>query len=344
AAVSQLTPAELRDAASEPVPAPDPDAPAPVLILTTGTTGAPKGARHDWRRLLAGVHVPAGVDAPRWLLACNLNQFAGIQVLLHALASAGSLVVPASRRPADVAAAIAEHGVTHASGTPTFWRLLSRELDPQSAAQLPLAQITLGGEAASDQLLSALRELFPQARISHVYAGTEVGSVVSVSDGRAGLPVSLLEGDGSAHASFKIVDGELHVRSDVGMLGYQAGADDAAGWRATGDQVEVRDGRIQFVGRSSEIINVGGAKVHPLPVEQLIGSVPGVQIAAVYGRPSPITGQIVSADVVAAPGHDVQALEAEIRQACEALPAAGRPRRIRFVDQVQTRGHKVVRQ
>src|SRR5207302_1178764 len=77
--------------------------------------------------------------------------------------------------------------------------------------------------------------------------------------------------------------------------------DDESEWRPTGDLVEIRDDRIHFVGRKTEIINVGGAKVHPLPVEEAVCSVPGVQLAAVYGRPNAVTGPIVAVDLVPAP-------------------------------------------
>jgi acyl-coenzyme A synthetase/AMP-(fatty) acid ligase len=127
------------------------------------------------------------------------------------------------------------------------------------------------------------------------------------------------------------------------MVGYHQGTDDDSDWRPTGDLVEVRDGRIHFVGRKTEIINVGGAKVHPLPVEELVCSVDGVELAAVYGRPNAVTGQIVAVDVVAAPGADTDALAARIREACQALPAAGRPRRIRFVEELEIKGNKLMR-
>jgi acyl-CoA synthetase (AMP-forming)/AMP-acid ligase II len=337
-----LTLAELESA--QPGPAPDSPAPAaPVLILTTGTTGEQKGARHDWSRLARAVRRPDDQAGTRWLLAYNLNQFAGIQILLHVVASGATLVAPPSRRAEDVISTIAEHRVTHASATPTFWRLVVARLDPRTAAELPLEQITLGGEAAPDGLIEKLAALFPRARISHVYAGTEFGSAVSVRDGRSGLPLSVLDRDDSADVRFRIVDGELEIASRVGMIGYHRGADDEAEWRPTGDLVEVRSDRIHFVGRTSEIINVGGAKIHPLPVEELACSVEGVQLAAVYGRPNPITGQIVAMDVVAAPGVDTDELAARLRTACQALPAAGRPRRIRFVDELEIKGNKLIR-
>jgi acyl-CoA synthetase (AMP-forming)/AMP-acid ligase II len=316
---------------------------APVLILTTGTTGEQKGARHDWSRLLRAVRRPDERPGRRWLLAYNLGQFAGIQILLHVLASGATLVAPASRRADDVIDAISRHGVTHVSGTPTFWRLIVGRLDAAAASELGLEQITLGGEAAPEGLIERIRALFPQARISHVYAGTEFGSAVSVRDGRSGLPLSVLDRGEEAEVQLRIVDGELQIRSRVGMLGYHRGADDHGEWRPTGDLVEVRGDRIQFVGRTSEIINVGGAKVHPLPVEELVCSLPGVQLAAVYGRPNAVTGQIVAVDVVPVRGCDPRELESRIRDACQALPAAGRPRRIRIVAELETRGSKLLR-
>jgi acyl-CoA synthetase (AMP-forming)/AMP-acid ligase II len=316
---------------------------APVLILTTGTTGDPKGARHEWHRLAGAVRAPDEQSGTRWLLAYNPNQFAGLQVLLHVMVSRATAVVPETRRPEDVLATLREHGVTHVSATPTFWRLLVGRLDAGSAGELSLRQITLGGEASPGSLLARLRELFPDARISHVYAGTEFGSAVSIRDGLPGMPLSVLERSEDAPAQLKIVDGELHMRSRVGMLGYHADGDSADEWRATGDLVEVRDGRIHFVGRTSEIINVGGAKIHPLPIEEIACAVPGVENAAAYGKANPITGQIVVLDVVAAPGADAAALPNLIRTACEALPAAGRPRLIRVVPELKVRGTKLVR-
>ncbi len=316
----------------------------PVMILTTGTTGEPKGARHDWRMLLRAVRHPDAMPGTRWLLSYNLNQFAGLQVMLHALASRATLVQARSRQPEDVIAAIREHDVTHVSATPTFWRLLAGRVDYATARRLPLRQITLGGEAAPESVIARLRSLFPAAQISHVYAGTEFGSVVSVRDGRSGLPLSVLYRPHTADVQLRIVNGELQIRSRVGMLGYHGAGDDAGRWRPTGDLVAVHDGRIHFVGRTSEIINVGGAKVHPLPVEELLCTVEGVQLAAVYGRSNPVTGQIVAADIVPTPGTEVTALEERLRKASESLPPAARPRRFRFVPELSLRESKLMRE
>jgi acyl-CoA synthetase (AMP-forming)/AMP-acid ligase II len=325
---------------------PTPSAPAadPVLILTSGTTGRPKGTRHHWSLLLAAAHPENQVSPPRrWLLAYNLNQYAGIQVLLHALGSADTLVLPASPQPRHAVAAMRAHAVTHVSATPTFWRFALHLLDRPDESLPALEQVTLGGEAVGDELLAGLRRLFPAAQLSQVYASSEFGSSVSVTDGRAGLPLSVLERPDTAPVRFRIVDGELQARSAIGMRGYYAGEDRDAGWHPTGDLVEVDEDRIRFVGRTTEVINVGGVKVHPLPIESVVATVPGVVAAAVFGHPNPVTGRIVAVDVVAAEGSDPDALKAAIREATGSLPPAQRPRRIRIVSQLDISNSKVRR-
>ncbi len=315
---------------------------AAVLILTTGTSGTPKGVRHDWSRLLGAVRRDPAQEGTRWLLAYNLNQFAGYQVLLHALVHAATIVVPQTSQARDALAALRAEGVTHASATPTFWRLLVGDQDPVSTADLRLQQITMGGEAAPASLITKLRTLFPDARITHIYAGTEFGSAVAVTDGLSGLPASVLDRDEDADVRFRIHDGELLVRSRHAMLGYH-GEEAAVEWHATGDLVEQRDGRLHFVGRTVEIINVGGAKVHPLPIEEIVQSVPGVLVASVYGAPNAITGHIVAVDVVPSPDVDPEQLKAAIHAACRELPGPGRPRRLRMVDEIATTGQKILR-
>jgi acyl-coenzyme A synthetase/AMP-(fatty) acid ligase len=139
----------------------------------------------------------------------------------------------------------------------------------------------------------------------------------------------------------RIVDGELWIRSRVGMLGYYGEPPiDPDTWRATGDLVEIVEDRIVFQGRVSEVINVGGVKVAPLPIEELVERVPGVEAARVFGRPNKMTGSIVAVELVVAPGHEADAVIEAVRDACQDLPAASRPRSVRAVDEIATVGGK----
>jgi len=316
----------------------------PLLVLTTGSTGAPKGVRHDWLRQLSRMEGARDGSGQVWLLAYGPNQFAGLQVLIHVLGTGAILVAPSVRRPQAVLELVHDHRVDHISATPTFWRFMLAEFRADARPAPDLKQITLGGEAAPGALLEELRATFPAAKISHIYAGSEFGSTGSVRDGTDGLPASLLEGHDDADVSLKIVDGELWVRSSASMLGYH-GEDDrpADEWWPTGDLVDVVEDRIVFRGRKTDVINVGGVKVHPLPVEDRVTAVPGVKVARVYGRANALVGAVVAVDVVSEPGVDERELKAAIRSSCADLPRPWQPRSIQVVEELAMKENKVVR-
>src|SRR5580700_7472052 len=141
------------------------DTEQPLMIRTTGTTGLPKAARHDWRilgRTVAGVRP---MPEQRWLLAYGPQQFAGVQVLLHVAASQATLVAPFPRQPKDGLEALLSDEVTCVSATPTYWRFLLAEAKSRKAALPALEQITLGGEASPADLLAEIQSTFPDAKV-----------------------------------------------------------------------------------------------------------------------------------------------------------------------------------
>ncbi|MBK6511521.1 MAG: acyl--CoA ligase [Haliea sp.] len=299
-----------------------------ILILTSGTTGEPKCVRYSWPVLFAQVN------------------FAGLQMLVHVLRNGSTLVFAESNKVTHALQAARQCAVTHISSTPTFWRYALASL-PASEHGLALEHITLGSEAFSASLLEQLKQTFPRARIVHIYASTEAGSCVSVSDMRPGLPVSILHRTEDSAVQFRIVDGELHIRSTHGMDGYagsvECAARDAEGWLASGDLVKIENDRILFLGRRSETINVGGVKVHPLE-ENIVCALPCVKLARVFGQANPVAGQIVAVDVVAQVGYTDQVVEEAIREACLALSRHARPRSINFVAAIETNNLKLKRQ
>jgi acyl-CoA synthetase (AMP-forming)/AMP-acid ligase II len=318
-----------------------------LLLLTSGTTDQPKCVQYDWSDLLAqvGRHRPAQDE--RWLLAYKLNHFAGIQMLAHILANGSTLVLARSNRVADAVSAMSEHRVSHVSSTPTFWRFALALL--AGAPELPaLRQITLGSEPVPAALLEQLAQLFPAARIVHIYALTEAGSCIAVSDGKPGLPQAVLDRPEDAAVRFRIVDGELQVKTRHGMRAYRQETNSrprtADGWFATGDLVRIEQQRIHFMGRQSDTINVGGVKVHPLEVENVIAALPGIKLARVYGQDNPVVGQIVAVDLLPAePGVDPEALEERVRAACAHLPRHSQPRSINVVERMATNNFKLSR-
>src|SRR5262249_18020252 len=135
---------------------------------------------------------------------------------------------------------------------------------------LVLRQITLGGEAADQATLDRIRNAFPDARITHIYASTEAGVVFSVHDGLEGFPAEWLDRP-SQGAALRVRDGFLQIRTPNAMRGYVSDTAQPMldeGWLATADRVEVRGARAYIVGRDDSTINVAGSKVHPLMVER----------------------------------------------------------------------------
>lgn len=332
----------------QPVAVPHEHAEQPLMIRTTGTTGVPKAARHDWRTLARTTRSTRPRPEQRWLLAYGPQQFAGIQVLQHVAASRATLIAPFPRQPRDGLDALLGDGITCLSATPTYWRFLLAEARSRGVELPPLQQITLGGEASSPDLLTELAAAFPTARISQIYASTEFGSIASVRDGLPGLAASSLWSDTNPDGLLRVEEGQLWVRAGTGMEGYVGAETEAptaiGGWVATGDLAEIVGDRVLFRGRGSEVINVGGVKVHPLPVEERIEALPEVAMVRVFGRANRMTGAIVAAEVVAADSTvELETVRRAVAGAVADLPAAWRPRSVKLVESLTMHGSKTVR-
>jgi len=310
-----------------------------VTILTSGTTGAPKAARHGWATLARPVR--RGGGAGTWLLSYRPHLYAGLQVLLQALVPGGTLVVP-GRDAHEVARLAAAHGVQFASATPSWWRWLLLFAEPAELARLELRQITLGGEAVDQEILDRLAARFPGTRLVHVDATTELGRCFSVTDGRAGFPRRFLDAPSTDGVELAVRDGELFVRSANAMRAYDprsapsSASPGADGFVPTGDLVSVAGDRCLFIGRAAELLNVGGNKVQPLAVEQVVLGVPGVADVRVYGKRSSLVGQLVACDVVLAAGAARETALAAITARCvERLQPHERPRFLQVVPRIE---------
>lgn len=306
-----------------------------VVLMTSGTTGLPKAAGHDLDRLAGLIPVDRPGPAARWLLTYHPASFAGFQVILTALLGQAPLAALAQPDVVALTELAVGFAPTAISGTPTFWRAFLLALDGRDS-RLPLRHATLGGEAVDQATLDRLRAHFPQARITHIYASTEAGAAFAVRDGRAGFPAAWLAEDRDGLA-MRIEDGVLQLHSPRRMAGYVSGHAtplDAQGWLDTGDLVKVEGDRVLFCGRANSVINVGGQKVIPEEVEAVILKVPDVVDAHVKGMRNPITGELVAADIVVAPGADADRVTAAVKAAVRALPAYAAPRIVRVVPEL----------
>ena len=290
-----------------------------IVILTSGTTGEPKSIERTWASLAADVRLAANSHGMRWASAYRLRLFASLQVLLHAWVGEGVFITGASGSAADVATFWRDARPESAGGTPSFWRWLVLGTDPALLAAIPLRQITLGGEPVDQALLDRLRQLYPRARLTHIYATTETGRCIAVSDGKAGFPAALIG-----------APSEVDIAIDAGELLIRRGEQDP--WTHTGDLVRIDGDRVYFDGRADDVLNIGGQKVAPVQVETVIRRMPGVADVRVYGRRSSLSGQIVACEIVPAPGTDPDVLRAAVDVFARSnLTPAQQPRLVEIV-------------
>jgi acyl-CoA synthetase (AMP-forming)/AMP-acid ligase II len=307
------------------------------LLMTSGTTGVPKLAVHDLSALTAAMTVPSPADgAAVWGTFYDIRRYGGLQIFLRAVLGGASFVLSSAGEPvAEHLGRLAEHGVTHLSGTPSQWR---RALMSPAIRGIAPRYARLSGEIADQAILDALRAAFPHATIGHAYASTESGVAFDVNDGLAGFPaayVSAIRGG----VEMKVADGSLRIRSPGAASRYAGGAKlaEADGFVDTGDIVELRGDRYYFAGRNGGIINIGGLKVHPEEIEAVINRHPLVRMSLVRRKQSPVTGSIVVADVVLkselrGEGARQAALQDDILKLCrETLPRHKVPAAISFV-------------
>jgi acyl-coenzyme A synthetase/AMP-(fatty) acid ligase len=197
--------------------------------------------------------------------------------------------------------------------------------------------IRLSGEIVDQAILKALQSFYPGSSIGHAFASTEAGVAFEVDDGLAGFPATVLGKRGEVE--IEVRNGTLHIRSNRAASRYlDIESGDLAerdGFVDTGDVVEMRENRYCFLGRRNGVINVGGLKVYPEEVEAVINSHPAVRMSQVRPRKNPLTGALVSADVVlkeATEAKDSDDFRSEILEICrQRLPPHKIPVAIRWV-------------
>jgi len=264
-----------------------------LVLFTSGSTGRHKGAVHDVVALLEKFKAARGCY--RTIVFLQIDHIGGVNTLLYTLANGGMSVAPADRSPEAVCRAIARHRVELLPTSPTFLNLLllSEAFRRHDVSSLRL--VTYGTEPMPESTLERLAATLPGVDLLQTYGSTELGILRSKSRSRNSLWVRV----GGEGYETKIVDGRLRVRARAAMLGYLNAPSpfDEEGFMDTGDLAEADGEWIRILGRQSEVINVGGSKVHPAEVESVLLTLDNVLDASVRGEPHPIVGHIVCATV-----------------------------------------------
>lgn len=291
-----------------------------TVIFTSGTTGQPKEVRHSFSNLSRAVKTGERFHNNIWGFAYNPTHMAGLQVFFQALINGNPIINIFNKNREFVLNAIEHEGITHISATPTFYRLLL----PYERAYLSVLRVSLGGEKSGSSLYDSIKRIFPNAKVTNIYASTEAGTLFATQDDFFKIPDAIKN-------KFKIVDDELYIHKS--LLGSSPSFKLIGDFYASGDLIEWidKDNRLfRFKSRKNELINVGGYKVNPTEVEEILRIIPGVRDAYVYGKKNSILGNVLCADILM---EDKTITENDIRNDLKnRLQDFKIPRRIKFVE------------
>jgi long-chain acyl-CoA synthetase len=264
-----------------------------LILFTSGSSGEPKAAVHDLSKLLEKFKTER-----KALITINFllfDHWGGLNTLFHILFNGGTVVTLQDRNPDYVCKLVQEYKVELLPTSPSFLNLLllGRAYDRWDLSSLKI--ISYGSEPMPENLLSRVNSVFPNVSLIQTYGLIELGVLRSKSESNESLWVKI----GGEGYKVRVVDGLLQIKSDSAMLGY-LNADSPFtedGWFMTGDAVEVKGEYYRILGRKSELINVGGEKVFPQEVENVILQLDFVEDVIVFGSKNPILGTVVAAKV-----------------------------------------------
>lgn len=332
-----------------------------VLQYTGGTTGIMKAAMLSHRNLVSNLS-----QARVWLTDLKMGQERILSVvpffhvygmtaclnLAVAIAAVNIMVLMPGFVARSVAEAAAKYRPTIFPGAPPIYLAINQLKDVEQydlksiracisgSSSLPVEVQRRFEELTGARLVEGygLSETSPLTHCNPIHGTRKVGSI--------GVPVPNTE--------TRIVDaetgtrdlgvhevGELVVRGPQVMMGYWNNPDETAktlrdGWLFTGDITRMDDDGFFFIeDRKKDMVNIGGLKVFPREVEELLFKHPKVREAAVVGVSSRVRGEMLVAHVVPQNGGDPRALKRELREYCAAHLAPYKvPRRFEIVSEI----------
>ncbi len=318
-----------------------------VILYTSGTTGFPKGAVLSHGNVVSNVRACVDVfkmqHEERILLFLPLFHNFGQNAAFNPCFEAGATLVLHRKFEIDsVLKSIIKNNVTTFYGVPTIYTLLydkvsAKQMDSihryiSAAAILPLeisrkwhdkfGVVINEGYGLTENSLACFNHFFK-------YKPGSVGSPLS------GVEMKIVDAEGNEVAPGKL--GEITIRGSNVMLEYWNRPKETAevikdGWFHTGDIGKMdEDGYFYIVDRVKDMVNVGGLKVHPSEVENLIYQHPAVLEAAVYGIKDALMGEQVRASIVLKPAQTLTE-EKMIAFCCQHLAPFKVPSTVEFVN------------
>ena len=303
-----------------------------LVLFTSGTSGNPKAAVHDFVALLEKFKTRR--KALRTLNFLLFDHWGGLNTMFHVLSNGGVVLTTKDRNPENVCKLIEKFKIELLPASPTFLNLILLSGIYKNFNLSSLKIISYGTEPMPENTLKRLKMVFPEVKLIQTYGLIELGVLRSKSKRNDSLWVKV----GGEGYKTRVVNGMLEIKAYSAMLGYLNAPSPFTedGWFKTGDVVEVNGDYIKILGRKSEIINVGGEKVHPQEVENVLLEANNVAEATVYGEKNPIVGKIVCAKVNLLKYEDSELVTIRLKKYCrKRLQSFKVPVKIHIIDKKQ---------
>jgi acyl-CoA synthetase (AMP-forming)/AMP-acid ligase II len=328
-----------------------PEEPGRVVILTSGTTGTPKGAARKQPESLEPIaallsKIPLRARETTMIAAPMFHSW-GFAHFSLALPLASTIVLRRRFDPEDTLRAVAEHRASTLAVVPVMLQRML-DLDPRTIARYDVSAlriVALSGSALPGDLATRAMDALGEV-LYNLYGSTEVAwaTIATPEDlraapGTAGRPpfgtvVKLLDERGVEVPQGRT--GRIFVANEMMFDGYTGGGgkEIVDGLMSTGDMGRLDEGGRLFVeGRDDEMVVSGGENVFPREVEDLLAEHEDVEDVAVIGVEDDEFGQRLKAFVVLGAGAEVgeDDLKAYVKHNLARYKV---PREVVFVDEL----------
>lgn len=286
-----------------------------IILYSSGTTGKPKVMIQNLTKIVSSIKAPRRQKSLKFIILLMFDHIGGLNTLFNCLINGSHFVIPNDRSPSLVISLINKYKVNVLPTTPTFLNLMmiDESFTPSKLESLKL--ITYGTERMPEGLLIKLNSNLPKIKLLQTFGTSETGILKTQSKSSNSLFFKIIDDE----KEFKIVGDELYLKSQTQVKGYVNHNNNnfkEDGWYATGDLVETdEDGYIKIIGRKNKLINVGGLKVLPKEIEDVINSVNGVDDSTVFSELNNIVGNIVCAKIFTEL-ENTKELKIKIKSAC----------------------------
>ncbi|NLA55121.1 MAG: AMP-binding protein [Corynebacterium humireducens] len=325
----------------------------PIVLMSSGTTGIPKGVMRPEPRLplvLAGMlrKVPWRADIRVQSHASMFHTW-GWSAVNIALAARATIVCHRIFDPEQVLRDIDEHGLEAMVTSPIFLKQILEVPDPQRFDTSRLEFIVSSGHALTPHLVEQTIERFGPI-LCNVYGSTELtlASVASAEELAAdpttsgpvalGTHLKILDDEGRELPDGEV--GQIHLRNSTTLTGYtnpDIPVEEVDGLVRIGDLGFIdAAGHLRVLGRTDDMIIVGGENVHPASVDEVLDALPGVSEVYSHGVEDPDTFRRVATWIVREDSPAGEALTArDVRDFVrDNLADHSIPRDVHFIDEL----------